>query len=321
MQLTMNRPTEVAALLLLMALPLLLPGEVPAQRLNGFDVSNASIPLSAIKSGGPPRDGIPALQQPAFIAADQPGAPQPQQRVLGLTINGDARAYPIAILNWHELVNDQVGGQPVLISYCPLCGTGMAFSTDVAGYELRFGVSGLLYNSDVLMFDRQTGSLWSQILSRAISGPLLGSQLHALVVEHTSWHDWLSRHPDSRVLSPHTGYNRDYARNPYAAYAARPTVMFPVGHQDSRYPAKSWVLGVELDGQYRAYPFTELAHRGRPFKDHFAGHELTVDYDHDNQHARLLDADGSQLPTLTAYWFAWSAFHPQTSIYRADATD
>jgi len=321
MKLTMNRPTEVAALLLLMALPMLLSGELPTERLNGFDVGNASIPLSAIQSGGPPRDGIPALQRPAFINADQPGAPQPQQRVLGLSLNGDARAYPIAILNWHELVNDQVGGRPVLISYCPLCGTGMAFSAEAAGYELSFGVSGLLYNSDVLMFDRQTGSLWSQILSRAVSGPLVGSRLQQLVLEHTSWQDWLSRHPDSRVLSPRTGHERDYSRNPYAGYATSSTVMFPVGHQDQRYPAKSWVLGVELDGQYRAYPFAELERRAGPLQDRFAGHQLTIDYDRESRNARLLDADGSQLPTLTAYWFAWSAFHPQTSVYRADGSE
>lgn len=318
MKLTMNRPTEVAALLLLMAMPLLLSGEIPTQRLNGFDVGNASIPLSAIKSGGPPRDGIPALHHPRFITAEQPGAPQPQQRVLGLTINGDARAYPIAILNWHELVNDEVGGQPILISYCPLCGTGMAFAANVAGYQLSFGVSGLLYNSDVLMFDRQTGSLWSQILASAISGPLRGSKLRQLVVEHTSWQDWLSRHPNSRVLSTDTGHRRDYNRNPYAAYAASPAVLFPISHRDPRYPAKSWVVGIELNDQYRAYPLEELARRPGPFKDHFAGQVLTIAHDHNSRNTRVLDSDGNQLPALTAYWFAWSAFHPQTSIFRAD---
>ena len=322
MKLTMNRPVEVAALLLLMALPLLLSGEVPTQRLNGFDVGNASIPLSAIHAGGPPRDGIPALQHPLFIRANQPGAPQPQQRVLGLSINGDARAYPIAILNWHELVNDRIGGQPVLISYCPLCGTGMAFAAKEAGYKaLSFGVSGLLYNSDVLMFDRQTGSLWSQILSRAVSGPLLGSRLQPLVLEHTDWRDWLSRHPHSRVLSPATGYSRDYSRNPYASYASSPTVMFPVGHRDARYPAKSWVLGLELNGQYRAYPLPELAHSHAPITDHLGDRALTIIYDHHSRNARVLDADGSQLPALTAYWFAWSAFHPQTTVYRANNDD
>jgi hypothetical protein len=296
---------------------MLLSGELPSKRLNGFDVGNASIPLSAIQSGGPPRDGIPALQQPQFIAADQPGAPQSQQRVLGLSINGDARAYPIAILNWHELVNDRVDNQPVLISYCPLCGTGMAFAAEAGGRELSFGVSGLLYNSDVLMFDRQTGSLWSQILSSAVSGPLLGSRLRQLVLEHTSWQDWLSRHPDSRVLSPPDGYGRDYSRNPYADYANSPALMFAVDHQDSRYAAKAWVLGVEIDGQYRAYPFEELARSDGPIKDRFAGRQLTIEYDPLNRSARLLDADGKQLPALAAYWFAWSAFHPDSSVYQA----
>ena len=316
MKLILSRPRDVLTLLLLMSLPGLLSGERQTKRLNGFDVGNATVPLSGIAQGGPPRDGIPALQRPKFIAADAAGAPLPQQRVLGLSIAGDARAYPVGMMNWHELVNDRVGGQPVLISYCPLCGTGMAFSARAGGRELDFGVSGLLYNSDVLMYDRQTGSLWSQLLAKAISGPLVGTRLKQLVLEHTRWRDWLQRHPRGRVLSPDTGYQRDYSRNPYLAYGQRQGLMFAVSHHDDRYPAKSWVLGVEIDDHYRAYPFDELRRLAGPVKDSVAGRVLRIVYDHENRSARVFATDGTPLPTVSAYWFAWIAFHPDSSVFR-----
>lgn len=284
--------------------------------MNGFDLRAATIPSSEIHQGGPPRDGIPALSRPAFITADDPAAPQPDDRVLGLALNGDVRAYPVAILNWHELVNDQVGGQPVVISYCPLCGTGMAFSAQAAGRALSFGVSGLLYNSDVLMYDHQSGSLWSQILATAISGALHGTRLRPLMLEHTRWQDWLQRHPDSRVMSPETGFQRDYQRNPYLGYGDRPGLYFPVSNRDQRYPDKSWVLGIEVGGKFRGYPFSELRQAGGEVKESVAGHRLRVVHNGRNRSARAW-LDGEPLPAVTAFWFAWVAFHPHTEVYTA----
>ena len=190
-----------------------------ALELNGFDLSNAQIPDTAIERGGPPRDGIPALDAPRFESVQQARWLKAEDRVLGIQRNGVARAYPVAILNWHEIVNDVIGGEAVAITYCPLCGTGIAFAARLNGRDAHFGVSGLLYNSDVLLYDRETESLWSHILGTAVSGTMAGHALLRISLMHTSWHDWRARFAQSEVLSTRTGYNRDYTGNPYQGYA------------------------------------------------------------------------------------------------------
>ena len=172
--------------------------------LFGFDFSEHSIPINEIHSGGPAKDGIPALYDPEFITANDAHYLKSSDRVLGLSINGESKAYPLRILNWHELVNDRVGGTDVLVSYCPLCGTGMAFDSNINGERTLFGVSGKLYNSDVLFYDRKTESLWSQIKMEAVTGPLTGSRLKLLPLVHTTWEAWKKKHPDTKVLSKKT---------------------------------------------------------------------------------------------------------------------
>ena len=144
------------------------PQLLQAEPNNGFDLSNALIPVEQIKHGGPARDGIPAISQPDFISEKQARFLEDADRVLGINMQGEQKAYPVRILNYHEIVNDHFG-DVVLVSYCPLCGTGMAFLANRDGKDFDFGVSGLLYNSDVLLYDRQTESLWSQIRKQAIS--------------------------------------------------------------------------------------------------------------------------------------------------------
>lgn len=287
-----------------------------ADRLNGFDLSDAAIPIAAIQQGGPPRDGIPSLDQPRLVGADQVEGMADQDRVLGLVVDGIAKAYPIAIMNWHELVNDRFGGRSVVVSYCPLCGTGMAYSARAVGRELEFGVSGLLYNSDVLLYDRQTHSLWSQILGRAVTGLLNGTVLQALPLSHTSWGDWRGRHPQTLVLSRDTGFRRDYDRNPYMGYDRSPRLYFKVAHRDSRYHAKEWVVGVEVDGHFRAYPFSELAKVGT-VTERFSGQGLRVRYDRASRSAEVTDLQGGAVAAVTAYWFAWVAFHPDSEVFQA----
>lgn len=292
-----------------------------AQRtMNGFNLEGASIPISSIESGGPPRDGIPALDQPRFTTAAEAPWLSPQDRVLGLAEGNEARAYPIAILDWHEVVNDRIGGRPVVVTYCPLCGSGMAFSARAAGRALNFGVSGLLYNSDVLLYDRQSESLWSQILGKAISGPRRGTRLEQIPLEHTTWGDWRARRPHSLVMSRDTGYRRDYGRSPYLGYADSPRIWFALSHRDPRRPAKEWVLGVEIDGVHRAYPFGELAKQPR-VEERVAGRELVIGYDPEHRSAVARGADGRAIPSVTAFWFAWAAFHPDTQVFRATAPD
>ena len=168
--------------------------------------------------------------------------------MLGLTLFGSASAYPVSILNWHEVVNDWVADLPVVITYCPLCGTSMAFLADSREGPLSFGVSGLLSNSDVILFDRETETLWSQLLARAIAGPLRGTRLQALVVTPTTLDNWLQAHPNSLVLSTDTGYARDYLTAPSGDYAENQGLLARVSARSNRYHPKERVLGIEING-------------------------------------------------------------------------
>ncbi len=292
----------------------------PVWAKNGFDLSRSAIPVSQIHHGGPPRDGIPAIDAPRFIDASEVDFIENSDRILGLYLNGEARAYPIAIMNWHEIVNDDFGGAAVAVTFCPLCGTGMAFSAELPEKKLDFGVSGLLYQSDVLLYDRQTESLWSQLLMRAVSGPMQGTRLELLSMSHTTWQDWLKRYPNTRVLSTNTGYSRDYSRNPYLGYASSPAIYFDVNHQaPKRYHAKEQVLGVVLNGQARAYPFSELSRTGKSaLTDAWQGKRFTVQWNELSRSAFLQDEQGGEVPATVAFWFAWYTFYPDGSVFTAD---
>ncbi|MCG7894084.1 MAG: DUF3179 domain-containing protein [Candidatus Thiodiazotropha taylori] len=242
---------------------------------------------------------------------------KPQDRILGVVRNGVVKAYPINILNWHEIVNDHFRQEPIVITFCPLCGTGMAFEATVRGEPLKFGVSGLLYNSDVLLYDRASESLWSQIMKQSISGKYQGDRLRHVPLQHTNWADWSDRYPDTLVLSDETGFSRDYKRSPYRGYDKSRDLYFPVEFRAKGYHPKERVLGLEVNGAYKAYPFVELAKTDGSIEESLAGQQLTVKYDMQNQTANAYDLFGDLLPSTTAFWFAWYAFHPQTEIFRA----
>ena len=283
---------------------------------NGFDLEGALVPAEEILSGGPPKDGIPAIDKPVFVKASQARSLREDDRVLAITRNGISKAYPIRIMNWHEIVNDQFGDDSIAITYCPLCGSGIAFKSDVAGKLLKFGVSGLLYNSDVLLFDRQTQSLWSQILAKAVSGPMKGANLTAIPITHTSWADWRKRHPDTLVLTEETGFKRDYTGNPYAGYEQREETIFPVRFRAKGYHPKEQVLGLLINGKAKAYPFVELAKASGEANDVIDGQSILVRYNETHQSAEAFDERGNPIAGVTLFWFAWYAFHPQTEIFR-----
>lgn len=289
-----------------------------AQTMNGFDVSDALVPTDNIKQGGPPRDGIPSINDPKFELPDEAGWLRDDDRVLGIKRNGVAKAYPIRIMDWHEVVNDDFEEEPILVTWCPLCGSGMAFESEVGGSTLEFGVSGLLYNSDVLLFDRQTESLWSQIGTKAITGDYQGETLNQIPMQHTSWGAWLEEHPESKVLSRDTGHDRNYDRQPYADYENQERLYFPVTDTDDRFDLKEWVMGITVDGHSKAYAFSELQQTDSPFTDQIGSKEVTITFDAENESASAYDADGEPLSTLTAFWFAWYAFHPDTEVFESD---
>lgn len=302
-----------------MLLVLLLSVHGHAQVLNGFDLRQSLVPADQIFPGGPAKDGIPAIDRPQFVAAAQADFVQPDDQVLGLVVQGGSRAYPLRILNWHEVVNDQLGAEPVVITYCPLCGTGMVFGRRVGAKVLSFGVSGLLYNNDVLLYDRQTNSLWSQLMGQAISGPMKGQRLRDLPVTHTRWDDWQQAHAATQVLTTDTGAQRSYDRDPYAGYDTSSEVMFPLRFRSAGLHPKERVLGVVVGAQAKAYPFVELAKTKGTLTDHFAGRQWTIRFDQRASRATLHDEHGAQAPAVVGYWFAWYAFHPDTLVFRAEA--
>ncbi|NOR20967.1 MAG: DUF3179 domain-containing protein [Xanthomonadales bacterium] len=290
----------------------------PDEIKNGFRLTNALVPAEQIFSGSPVRDGIPAIDNPRFVSASDAGFLDPDDRVLGITYNGISKAYPVAILNYHEVVNDRFNGEPILVTFCPLCRTGIAYLATVDGKRLEFGVSGLLYNSDMLFYDRQTESLWSQIRRQAVSGPLKGVSLQPVILTHTRWQDWKQHNPGTLVLSTDTGFQRDYSSSPYAGYGATRELWFPVLAEDDRYHPKAPVLGLELAGRFKAYPFSELERAGGVVHDTFTGRQIVVRYDAINKKADVADENGHSLPGVTAYWFAWYAFHPETAVFTAE---
>ena len=273
-------------------------------------------------AGGPPRDGIPALTSPDTVPAGKVDFLDPDDRVLGVVVGETAKAYPIKILNWHEIVNDSIGSQHYVVSYCPLCGSGMVFATNVGdSAALNFGVSGLLYNSDVLLYDRQTASLWSQLEGKAISGQLKGTPLPQLPALNTTWREWKARYPDSLVMDPNTGYRRDYDRNPHRGYEKSRRLYFKVNHQaPPTYHPKEQVLGIDIDGTYKAYPFEELSRAGKAqLSDTVAGRKITIFWNESERSAYAMQGD-KVIPSTVAYWFAWFTFHPKTGLFKAESS-
>lgn len=184
----------------------------------GTDFSKSSISLDEIMSGGPPRDGIPPIDNPVFLPVSEVSGLTDTEPVVGLIIGGEARAYPIRILIWHEIANDIVGGVPVAVTFCPLCNAAMVFDRRVEGQVLDFGTTGMLRNSDLVMYDRQTESWWQQFLGEAIVGELTGRVLKVLPSRLESWGNFRKRAPLGQVLVPNNANMRAYGRNPYEGY-------------------------------------------------------------------------------------------------------
>ncbi|GAB4175980.1 MAG: hypothetical protein Fur0032_15810 [Terrimicrobiaceae bacterium] len=282
---------------------------------NGFDLSNATIPQSEIMLGGPPRDGIPSIDAPKFVPTGEVSFLKDGDLLIGLNRGGKARAYPLRILVWHEIVNDTVSGEPVAVTYCPLCGTAMVFNARLEGGRRSFGVSGLLYQSDVLMYDRETESLWSQLKMEAVSGPEVGKKLTLLLSEQMTWKAWREKYPDGEVLSPDTGHHREYGGNAYASYFASEDIMFPVPHVRRELPNKTKVVGIIIDGQSKAYPLDQLPDK-TVVRDRLANKEIEIWWDRSAHEPRVTTLVGESLPSVVAFWFAWQAFYPDTELWR-----
>jgi len=270
---------------------------------------------SKIRGGGPPKDGIPSIDHPKYTsveAADEWIADN--ELVLAIDYKGVKRVYPLQILVWHEIVNDDIAGDPILITYCPLCGSGIAYKGEIGGERVEFGTSGKLYNSNLVMYDRKTDSYWSQIDGIAIVGELTSMQLTPVSIDTVSWRVWKEEHPDSEVLTRDTGYSRAYGRDPYGSYYEDSFVMFPVENQDNSVHPKTVIFGIDVDGTYKAYKEDDLIAEGT-VQDEVNGVPLMVERNEAGIVKITRQDTGEEVVKEREFWFAWYAFHPDTLLY------
>jgi hypothetical protein len=294
-----------------------------------------------VQSGGPAKDGIPSIDDPAFVTAENgDGFLAPEDVVFGLTGETETKAYPQSILVWHEIVNDTVDDLPVSVTYCPLTGTTLGFERG----ETTFGTSGNLLNNNLVMYDRATDSRWPQVLGTAIRGPLEGQSLREVRLVWTTWRQWKTEHPETIVLSRDTGHARNYNRDPYGQYGpkrgyyAGGETLFPPLSSDGRYGPKEVVMGTRIPEGAMAFYKPALREAGvlsgsLDGTTYIAVHDTRFDSAYvyrnqedvavslDNAEARL---DGSaftpatlpleRVHTFDAMWFAWSGFYPETVV-------
>ena len=253
----------------------------PRFRFLLYEGAPAAVRVEEVAWGGVTPDGIPALVNPKTLEAAQADYLADTDAVFGVSIGGDHRAYPLRILDWHEMANDVVGGQPVALAYCTLCGAGILFDATPDKVSYRFGSSGLLFRSNKLMFDDSTLTLWNQITGEPVIGKLVGKgiKLEILPLVLTSWGEWKRQHPDTKVLDPNTGHKRPYrAGAAYGPYFGSPGTMFPVWQQSRRFPKKARVFALRVDGAPKAYPLDELNQAGGIVNDTLAGKKVVVVY-------------------------------------------
>ncbi len=322
---------------------------------NPANRKNSRIRFEEITWGGVVYDGIPSLDNPTMIAAEEADYLLDTDLVFGVEINGDVRAYPLRIMGWHEMFNDVIGGVPVALAYCTLCGAGILFETKLTNEDqpLIFGSSGLLYRSNKLMFDRKTKSLWNQFTGEPVSGKLAHSDIKLKIrpTTITSWARWRTVHPATKVLSLETGHFRDYDSGvAYKDYFASPDLMFPTNADETRLQQKTIIFGVRLAGGAKAWPL-DAFNKKTVINDRvgFTNIVLIGDaktqtvraYQRDNHtfsggldglkstessweitEAALVATDGRKLqrvPGHIAYWFAWDGYlGAKSDLYKTE---
>jgi hypothetical protein len=281
------------------------------------DFATASVDLAEVESGGPPKDGIPAIDSPTFHPVSKEADLTATEPVVSFAYGGDARAYPIRYLMWHEIVNDKVGGKPVAVTYCPLCNSAIVFDSRLNGRELTFGVSGMLRNSDMIMYDRQTESWWQQFTGESVVGELVGSELKSLPARLESWDSFRERFPDGKVMQQPSGYDRRYGANPYVGYDSLTKPWLYSGEPPSSgLPMMARIIRV---GE-RAWPMARVVDKGSLAE---AGLMLrwqkgqssaldgrSVGGGRDVGNVEVLDANGALVPHEVTFAFVFQAFHP-----------
>jgi len=288
-------------------------GYSPDVLLEVFKLTQADsdVPFDSLMQACPARDCIPSIDQPALISADEVEYLLDDDLVMTLTHNGITRAYPTRILDHHEIVNDMFGPDPVAITYCPLCGSGLAFDRRQDGQVLDFGVSALLHNSDLVMYDRQTESLWQQITGEAFAGKSRGSQLRSLPLSMITWKNWREQYPGAEVLTIDGVMTDRYLKDAYGDYAESEKLYMPVSATDARLHPKRVVYGMEIGDDSIAVDAEWLRNNSR-FSNEYEGKKLIITMADTGEVEASLDNE--QITIHRMYWFAWYTFHPRTAL-------
>lgn len=240
---------------------LISPAEPLAQNIPGFDTNTEkrSIDLDELIDGGPGKDGIPSVDNPAFVSQEEASNwIEPKEPVIALEIEGEARAYPIQILIWHEIANDELGGVPIAVTFCPLCYSAIVFDRRIEGEVHEFRVSGMLRHSDMIMYDLKTESLWQQFSGEALVGDYTGKELNIIPSQLISFQQFKNSYPDAQVLSRETGHRRNYGENPYAGYDDIDNTPFLLDRDEltDKLPPMEKVIGVRAGEFTRGYPYS-----------------------------------------------------------------
>ena len=309
------------------------PGDGRNPASYGFDLGGTSIPAAEIVASGMSKDGLRALVDPAVWSLAEAGGSGakrskflvPSDRVIGLAIGGEARADPLRLLDWHEVVNYTLGGHPVAVTYNPLCDSAVVFDRPGPS-PLRFGVSGLLYQSNLLMYDRREGgkgeSLWSQLLFRAVSGPagLDGASLSPVAFSLVTWGDWRAAHPGTTVLAPDPRLAQQYKRDPYSSYFGSDLLRFPVRPLPTPEsgPYKTPVVALFAGGAWHAFPYPAISeHAGASgtWNTEAGGVPLSLRIRREAPQTVEVLGAGAALPSVHSFLFAWTATHGGDTVW------
>ncbi len=270
-----------------------------------------------IISGGPPKDGIPSIDNPKFVSVEEANKwIKDNELVLAINYKETRRIYPLQILVWHEIINDKIANDPLLITYCPLCGSGIAYERIINEEEVEFGTSGKLYNSNLVMYDRKTETYWTQIDGLAVYGELTGMKLKPISIDTVIWRDWKKAHPDSQVLSQDTGYSRPYGKDPYGNYYEDSFLIFPVENEDTenKIHPKTVVFGINVNEKYKAYKEDDLK-KLKTIQDTVNNIKIKIERTDDGMVKIANLETEEEIVKERDFWFAWYAFHPDTELY------
>lgn len=294
---------------------LLLPVVSWSVEINGFDTSSKIMNENTVVRVGPVNSPTAAIDQVKTESVSNTNWSDGDY-VMGLALNGEARAYPLSVMLWHQIINDELGGVPVLVTFCQICGTGLIYDRVINDKPHTFGMSGLIYHADILLYDKESQSLWSRFLDESVAGPSEGQPIFDLPFLTMTLGEWKQRYPQSSIISRDTGFDINYSMTPAGTSSAGDKV-FAALPTELRYHPNMPVVGVNRNGKTKAYPAGEVLVDGGQISDRFEGADISIQYTAKSQSFTLDISPQSDIKQTT--WSAWNSQHPKTAIYVSSA--